>query len=301
VHFYVLTSKEKSRAILPIHIENNIFGKTASSLSNYYTSNFSLIMEENLRSNELVSLLDAIKSNNAPMNSIRLAPMDSSSDSYQTLMAAFRESGYIPFRFFCFGNWYQPITSDWKDYLEKRPGIVRNTIKRAKSKFFKKNGTLEIIRHKNDVERAIHAYNKVYSHSWKKSEPYPGYISNLINLCAENDWLRLGIAHLDNEPIAVQIWIVANGKANIYKLAYDEKYKSYAPGTLLTAFLAESVIDQDKVFEIDYLTGDDPYKKDWMDYRRERWGIIAYNPKTLYGFFGIARECLSRMIKQFKI
>ncbi len=34
------------------------------------------------------------------------------------------------------------------------------------------------------------------------------------------------------------------------------------------------------VLDVDYLTGDDPYKKDWMTHRRERWGITAFNPRT---------------------
>ena len=39
----------------------------------------------------------------------------------------------------------------------------------------------------------------------------------------------------------------------------------------------EHVIDTDKVHDVDYLTGDDAYKKDWMPDRRERWGIAVFN------------------------
>ena len=116
----------------------------------------------------------------------------------------------------------------------------------------------------------------------------------------DRGWLRLGVAWLKDEPVAAQLWIVAGGKANIYKLAYHEGYKSYAPGTLLTAMLMQHVMEQDRVAEIDYLIGDDAYKKSWMNQRRERWGLIAYNPRSLAGLLGLVRELAGRTLKLVK-
>jgi CelD/BcsL family acetyltransferase involved in cellulose biosynthesis len=112
--------------------------------------------------------------------------------------------------------------------------------------------------------------------------------------------LRLGVAWLGGKPIAAQLWIVSHGRAEIYKVAYDEGYKAYAPGTLLTALLMEHVIEVDKVAEVDYLIGDDPYKKTWMSDRRERWGVIAYNPRSLGGLAGWVREVIGRRVKSVK-
>lgn len=113
----------------------------------------------------------------------------------------------------------------------------------------------------------------------------------LINLCATKGWLRLGIAYYKEEPIAAQLWIVNHGRAAIYKLAYDEKFANLSPGTILTAHLMQYVMDKDKVYEIDYLTGDDAYKKDWMSHRRERFGLVAYNPRSFWGI-----TCMSKHV-----
>jgi len=43
------------------------------------------------------------------------------------------------------------------------------------------------------------------------------------------------------------------------------------------------VIDIDKVACVDYLSGDDAYKKEWMSHRRERWGIMIFNWRTWKG------------------
>ena len=43
------------------------------------------------------------------------------------------------------------------------------------------------------------------------------------------------------------------------------------------------VIDVDRVSTVDYLSGDDPYKKDWMSHRQERWALVGYNRRTVRG------------------
>ena len=60
----------------------------------------------------------------------------------------------------------------------------------------------------------------------------------------------------------------------------------------------EHVLDVDKVREVDYLTGDDKYKQDWMSHRRERWGILAMNPRTVRGALAILRHIGGRAVKR---
>ena len=182
-----------------------------------------------------------------------------------------------------------------------RTGTLRSTIKRMTKKFQADGGRLEIISNTTDMERALKAYEQVYAASWKNSEPFPGFIQGLVRASAEQGWLRLGIAWLGDKPIAAQIWIVANGKSNIYKVAYDENYKAYTPGTLLTALLMQHSFEVDKVTKVDYLMGDDPYKKTWMTERQERWGIVAYNPKTVEGAFLLAKEVAGRKAKPWLV
>jgi hypothetical protein len=61
--------------------------------------------------------------------------------------------------------------------------------------------------------------------------------------------------------------------------------------------MLEHVLDVDKVREVDYLTGDDAYKANWMSDRRERWGIMAFNPKTIRGNLGIVRHIGGQRLK----
>jgi len=176
---------------------------------------------------------------------------------------------------------------------------VRN-IAKSKNRKVERSGRarVEVVTGMNGLDAAISAYEQVYAASWKKSEPYPLFVPGLIQLCAREGWLRLGVAYVDGQPAAAQLWIVSHGVASIYKVAYDQRFADLSIGSYLTTRLLEHVIDVDRVREVDYLSGDDRYKSDWMSHRRERWGILALNPRTVRGALGIIRHIGGRSLKR---
>ncbi len=297
VQIYVLCHDETPVVALPVLASKRLYRHRVESLGNYYTAIYAPVIAPGLEARDLIPLFEAIRRENRFLSSVRLAPMDPQSASYRLMLEAMKLARMVPFEFYCFGNWYLNVEGDWAAYLKGRGATLRSNIKRANKKFVAEGGTLELVRDVADIERGLKAYERVYAASWKGAEPFPDFVPGLVRACAGRGWLRLGVAWLKGEPIAAQLWIVAESKANIYKVAYDESFKVYAPGTLLTAMLMEQVIEHDRVTEVDYLIGDDPYKKSWMSHRRERWGIIAYNPATLAGKVGHLREVAGRAIK----
>ena len=294
LRFYVLRSGAQLMAVLPLRADKIRGSWQLQSLSNFYTSLYEPVLEPGLKSREMVAVLSAIEAEFPGLASLTLTPMDPGSHSYQTLLGAMRIKGWIAFEYFTFGNWYQPVGFDWASYLAARSGPLQNTLRRMGRKFAGDGGTLEIVTNPKELPVAIAAYEKVYAASWKKPEPFPAFTPALMQTYAAKGFLRLGLAWIGGEPVAAQLWIVSHGRAEIYKLAYDERFKGYSPGTLVTAMLMEHAIDKDKVNEVDYLIGDDAYKKTWMSHRRERWGLVAYNPRSLRGLTGLAREAAGR-------
>lgn len=297
VRYFVLSAPTGPVAILPSRLTYRWGVRTIESLSNFYTSLYTLIATRETTPNDLATLFEAASAAHRRAHVIDLHPMDPHSPAYQATLQALRRLGWKPFPYFCFGNWYLKVTGSASQYLADRQGTLRNTIKRKNKKFTQEGGTFEIISDLHSIESGIELFNKVYAKSWKKPEPYPQFIPGLLRWLASTKRLRLGLAHIGEHVVAAQIWIVNRGKASIYKLAYDEAYAAYAPGTLLTAHLMQHVIDQDHVVEIDYLIGDDPYKQTWMNHRRERWGIVAYNPRSLLGMILLIRETAARLFK----
>ena len=297
VRYYFIAEQGKPTTILPLRLTKNGRVRTVESLSNYYTSLYTPLASDDSDPHALRHLLASATRDHGGAHVMRFAPMDPESAAYKGLLNELRAIGWIPFRFFSFGNWYLKVEGDWDWYLKNRSGNLRSTIKRMNKKFSAEGGTLEVVTSPDGLEKSIAAFQEVYLASWKKPEPYPDFVPSLIRLLAAKGMLRLGIARLREKPIAAQLWIVGHEKASIYKVAYDEAFASYSPGTVLTSHLMQHVIEEDGVREVDFLIGDDKYKQVWMSDRRERWGIVAYNPRTIIGFVWLSGEISGRVAK----
>ncbi len=297
LRIYVADEGGKIFGILPMKHDAKrgpFRSRRLEALSNYYSS---LFMPVGLSGDSLQAV--ACKIAKERWDSVDLHPMPKDDPVFGELSAAMKKAGMSVQPYYCFGNWYLEVSGrSYRDYSNMLPSRLRNTLKRKGKQFVAMASRMEVIAGMSGVESAIAAYEKVYDSSWKVHEPHPGFMPGLIRLCAEQGWLRLGVAYLDDEPIAAQLWIVKDKIASIYKLAYDEKYSKLSAGSLLTAKLMEHVIDVDCVVEVDYLTGDDEYKKDWMSHRRERWGIVAYNRRTPRGIFMWAINSMKGFVKK---
>jgi hypothetical protein len=209
-------------------------------------------------------------------------------------------AGHYVRRYHRFQNWYLPCAGmAFDEYMAGRPSQLQNTWKRKQKKFA---GRLEIISAPHDVERGIAAHEHIYARSWKVPEPYPNFVAGWARICAGAGTLRLGVAWLGETPIAASFWFLWRGRAYIFKLAYDENSRQLSAGTLLTAHLLKHALEADRVSEIDYLSGDDTYKRDWMSHRRELVGIIACRLssaagmiRAVYEWTGTTRQRLLRM------
>ena len=169
--------------------------------------------------------------------------------------------------------------------MNSRPKIIKKDVPYCERRL-QKEGKLsfELITSSPELNHYIDLYYHVYSKSWQETEDIgPTFHRDLMKLASEKGTLRLGFLFLDNIPISAQLFIVDNETAYILKTVYDQRYRKYSPGKVLTYYMIRHVIDADKVYQIDYLHGDDPYKKNWLPSRRERSGIYVFN-KTFRGF-----------------
>ena len=87
---------------------------------------------------------------------------------------------------------------------------------------------------------------------------------------------------------------VENGTAYIHKLAHRESAKPLSAGTTLSAALFERVIDVDNVDLVDFGTGNDAYKSDWMEVDRQRFRIDCLDPKQPRAWPALAKRLLAR-------
>ena len=186
------------------------------------------------------------------------------------LERAFRRAGWLVIRERIDSNRVLPVAGrSYGEYLDSRPGSLRTSLRRKGKKV-----SVEIIAFfQYDVWAS---YEDIYAGSWKPEEGDPALLRAFAQAEGAAGRLRLAIARHNGEPVAAQFWTVEDGTAFIHKLAHRESARALSPGTTLTAALLEQVIERDGVDLVDFGTGDDPYKRDWMDEVRPRYRLQCW-------------------------
>lgn len=255
-------------------------------LANYYTPVYSSVGNIVPDCAGLTQALSDLRRRSGAPAMLDFFPMATDSALFGQLVASLKSAGWWADPYFRFGNWFTPVTpGDFQGYLAERPSRLRNTLSRSERKLDRLGDVeIDIVTHPgHPLETAIEQFVEVYLQSWKRPEPWPRFIPELCRLASNKGWLRLGIVRHAGKPIAAQLWLIAGQRAQIVKLAQVEGWPHGSVGTVLTARMAQHAIDVDRVRELDYLIGDDAYKRDWTPMRRERHGIVAFNPARLRG------------------
>jgi CelD/BcsL family acetyltransferase involved in cellulose biosynthesis len=223
---------------------------------------------------------------------ITLAGLPDEDGSASAVAQAFREAGWIVLREPCDTNHVlAPRGRSYDDYLATRPGKLRTTLKRKSGKI-----ETDIILFFNDDRWKT--YESIYGQSWKPDEGSPAFLRAFAEAEGAAGRLRLGIARADGEPVAAQMWTVEGGTAFIHKLAYVESARALSPGSVLSAALLRHVIDIDKVSLVDFGTGDDAYKRDWMEKSRPRYRLDMLRPLAPRNWMVFAKTGLRRLAGQ---
>jgi CelD/BcsL family acetyltransferase involved in cellulose biosynthesis len=266
--------------------------RSFSSLSNYYTLRYAPIVGGGAAGTALAALIAGLRARRPRYAVLHFEPLAADAALSDDLAAALRGAGLVTRRYFRFGNWYDDTRGlSFRDYLADRPPALRNTFRRNGARLARAGALhLAVVRDRAGLGHALARYEQVYAASWKPSEPYPAFIRRLAASVADAGALRLALLHLDDRPIAAQLWIVWQGTATLYKLAHDRGYDALSPGTVLTMRMLERLLDAEHVAELDLGAGDDPYKRLWATQRRARVGLVAFDPLTLRGAAGALRH-----------
>ncbi|MDC8753443.1 GNAT family N-acetyltransferase [Erythrobacter sp. sf7] len=198
---------------------------------------------------------------------VTLEPVPGEDGSADRLARAFRAAGWRVAVEPCDINHILEVGGrSFAEYWESRPGALRTTLKRKA----KKVETQVLTR----FDPAVWAeYESIYAASWKPAEDQPAMLRAFAQSEGAAGRLRLGVARAGGQAVAAQCWTVENGVAYIHKLAHLESHKPLSAGTTLSAALFAHVIDIDKVALVDFGTGNQSYKADWMEAVRPRFRI----------------------------
>ena len=289
-----VVDENKVMAILPLM---TFAGKTWYSLKHRYTSLFSLLLVDDAQEQVLACLAEGLSQ--LPVSAFLLEPVAENDSRLYGLQRSMETAGFSCEHIFRHYNWiYRVQLQSFDEYMSARPAKLRNTISRKKRKLEREHGYNIRLFKDDEVPRKMSDYTTVYNSSWKANEQYAVFLEGVVAGFSKQGWSRLAVLYVKGQPIAAQLWFVLHGKANIFRLSYDEAWKPYSPGSILTSFLMQYVIDIDKVDEIDFLTGNDTYKQDWMSERRERFVLSCVKSIKPRGRLELFADSLKGMLKR---
>lgn len=200
----------------------------------------------------------------------------------------FRRAGWLVFREESDTNHIlRPAGRSYAEYLASRPGQLRTTLKRKAKK-------LEVALSTRFDPDEWSLFEDIYRDSWKPAEGDPEFLRFFALQQSDQGHFLFGIARHDGMPVAAQFWTVEDGTAYIHKLAHREDATKLSPGSVLTAALFEHAIDVARVGLVDFGTGDDPYKRDWMEEQRPRYTLTCLRPAYPRNWPAILRRLVSR-------
>ena len=288
----------------------NLGGGSLASLTNFQSSYYSCVVANDLNKPEdaFYVLSKGIAENDNQWHMIDINLMDPGSLSYAALKSAFVKNGYHVYSYFYKGNWYENFgEKQFSSYVSSRDKSSKKAIQNYLRKYRKlvKNERIDIDIYTDAefVEKVLNIYHKVYDTSWKEEDYFPGFYDGLIRQTAEQGSLRMLIISIDRIPAAIEMAIVTGGQGVMMRTAYNQEYNRESVGSIAILKMIEYLLEIDGVSEIDFGTDDDPYKAVWVKNRRERWGLVFFNRKTIQGniyflryLFGIAIENLRGVV-----
>lgn len=263
-----------------------------SALANWYTFRFRPILSGNA---PLAALARDLARR---AHRVTLHGVPDEDGSLAALRTAFAAAGWLVRAEPCDTNRVLPVSGrDYAAYLASRPGPLRTTLKRKSGKV-----TTRILTAFDPA--AWDQYEAIYAESWKPEEGSPAFLRDFARQEGAAGRLRLALAHAADDPdgpaIAAQMWTVEGAAAFIHKLAHRESARPLSPGSVLTATLMRHVIDIDRVDLVDFGTGDDPYKRDWMEAHRPRWRLDMFRPMAPRNWPPLARIALRSLAASAK-
>ena len=258
------------------------------SLTNWYSFAWRPLGAEPQALSDLASALRGLA------HRIVMQPVPDEDGSASALELAFRAAGWWVRREPCDHNHVLELAGrDFATYWSERPGPMRTTLKR-------KGKRVDTCIHTMFDAAAWDAYEAIYAASWKPAEGAPEMLRAFAEIEGQAGRLRLGLASFEDKPVAAQFWTVENGTAYIHKLAHLEEHKALSAGTTLSAAMFAHAIDNDGVGMIDFGTGDDAYKRDWMEIDRPRYRLECLDPSSPRAWGALARGAAGNLLSRLR-
>jgi hypothetical protein len=179
---------------------------------------------------------------------------------------------------------YQQLNETWEEKLKTLQPRFRTAL-RSREKRLREKGKLELrfLDKPATWSEGLEAIREIEEDSWKvetgtaitKQDFQWQFYSRYAPLAAEGGTLRIPVLYLDNEPLAYDYSLLADGTYYLLKTSYKNRWHESYPGFVLRKLLVE-LLYSSGCREIDYLGKDEDWKMKWTGAVREHRDCYAY-------------------------
>lgn len=272
-------------------------GDHLSSLSNYYSFSFAP-MCENAEDDAVRSALitRVARDLRREHRRVSLYPLYDDDGAATQLRQAFARAGWMAFLTDQNSNFRLDLNGrDFAAYWKSRPGKLRGSLTRKL-----KAGHFALSIHNRIDDALWQDYCAVYAASWKNAEPFPAMIRAIAEDAAARGALRIGFARSRPEGVAVaaQIWTIEGDTACNHKIAHDSSHDARSPGSILSHHMLAHMIDREGVAHVDFGTGGNAYKRDWMEIERPMLRLDCFDPRSARTWVPALKTRISQLVRR---
>jgi hypothetical protein len=219
-------------------------------------------------------------------------------DSNTALYRLARTAGWLVTRDFCpvwLPRWRLKLAANYEDVYRQRSANTRHNLKRYSKRLLKAYGDqLEIRRFGSigDLEKMMSdtevIAKKTYLRGLGAGFAVNDQTRRLLELAANQGWLRAQILYLKGEPCAFWNGLLYRRTFFTLTTGYQPDLADFRPGMFLLQKLLEDLCAEGDVDEVDFGFGDAQYKRDLADYEHSQAVVLLFAPNLK----GIVLNCL---------
>lgn len=155
------------------------------------------------------------------------------------------------------------LEQSWEEYLQKKSRNFRKSV-RQKEGAIKKTGEVRFQYGLSDpLADGIDDYCRVENQSWKvnaglgvgKSASHISFYRELMRNYMAKDKAKFSFLHLGNLPISASFGVSRNNTFYSLHICHDERFSSFSPGFVLTAFELRKNFYEKKFLKFDFMGG----------------------------------------------
>jgi glycosyltransferase involved in cell wall biosynthesis/CelD/BcsL family acetyltransferase involved in cellulose biosynthesis len=196
---------------------------------------------------------------------------------------------------------YAQLPASYDEYYRSMPGMIRSLIKSTTKKFDKYGITVQL-QPFDDVDASLATLASLHDSRWGDASGFMAGWDQFVEVArAASKFGEARFSHLvdfEGRVLASEFEFGVAGRLSYYQSGRLTDYDLRGSGSVLRAQIVERGIEEGFV-EFDFMRGDEPYKRDWINSRRSLFEIrrgVGSRGVAMVGAAELNREYQDRVV-----